>query len=57
MALLTPLFPIGELFSVSTSIMFRFENLFVLNERVALLGTWRFRFARMVPVGETDVGV
>jgi phosphatidylserine decarboxylase len=29
----------------------RLSNLFVLNERVALLGRWRHGFFGMVPVG------
>lgn len=47
---------IGELFSVSPYIAKRLHNLFVLNERVALLGRWKFGFFSMVPVGATNVG-
>lgn len=47
---------VGELFSVSPFIARRIENLFVLNERVALLGRWRYGFFGMVPVGATNVG-
>ncbi|KAJ7585156.1 phosphatidylserine decarboxylase 1 [Mycena floridula] len=47
---------VGELFSVSPYIAKRLENLFVLNERVALLGRWRYGFFGMVPVGATNVG-
>ncbi|KAF9067831.1 phosphatidylserine decarboxylase-domain-containing protein [Rhodocollybia butyracea] len=47
---------VGELFSVSPYIAKRLENLFVLNERVALLGKWRYGFFGMVPVGATNVG-
>lgn len=46
----------GELFSVSPFMAKRLENLFVLNERVALLGRWRHGFFGMVPVGATNVG-
>ncbi|KAI0286418.1 phosphatidylserine decarboxylase-domain-containing protein [Russula brevipes] len=46
----------GELFSVSPWVAKRVENLFVLNERVALLGRWRHGFFGMVPVGATNVG-
>ncbi|KAI9572534.1 phosphatidylserine decarboxylase [Boletus coccyginus] len=47
---------IGELFSVSPYMAKRLQNLFVLNERVALLGRWRYGFFGMVPVGATNVG-
>jgi phosphatidylserine decarboxylase len=46
----------GELFSVSPYMAKRLANLFVLNERVALLGRWRHGFFGMVPVGATNVG-
>jgi phosphatidylserine decarboxylase len=47
---------VGELFSVSPYIAKRLENLFILNERVALLGRWKHGFFGMVPVGATNVG-
>ncbi|KAF7303714.1 Phosphatidylserine decarboxylase proenzyme 1, mitochondrial [Mycena indigotica] len=47
---------VGELFSVSPYVAKRLENLFVLNERVALLGRWRHGFFSMIPVGATNVG-
>nr|CDI53175.1 related to PSD1-phosphatidylserine decarboxylase 1 [Melanopsichium pennsylvanicum 4] len=46
----------GELYSVSPYMAKRLSNLFVLNERVALLGRWRHGFFGMVPVGATNVG-
>ncbi|TKY86129.1 hypothetical protein EX895_004954 [Sporisorium graminicola] len=46
----------GELYSVSPYMARRLSNLFVLNERVALLGRWRHGFFGMVPVGATNVG-
>lgn len=46
----------GDLFSVSPYIAHRMRNLFVLNERVALLGRWKNGFFSMVPVGATNVG-
>ncbi|SPO27127.1 related to PSD1 - phosphatidylserine decarboxylase 1 [Ustilago trichophora] len=46
----------GELYSVSPYMANRLANLFVLNERVALLGRWRHGFFGMVPVGATNVG-
>ncbi|KAJ9101944.1 hypothetical protein QFC19_005025 [Naganishia cerealis] len=46
----------GDLFSVSPYIANRLKDLFVLNERVALLGRWRYGFFSMVPVGATNVG-
>ncbi|OSD05725.1 phosphatidylserine decarboxylase [Trametes coccinea BRFM310] len=47
---------VGDLFSVSPWMAKRLPNLFVLNERVALLGRWRYGFFSMVPVGATNVG-
>lgn len=46
----------GELYSVSPYVAQRLPNLFVLNERVALLGRWRHGFFSMIPVGATNVG-
>ena len=47
---------LGELFSVSPYIANRVPNLFTLNERVAILGRWRYGFFSMTPVGATNVG-
>ena len=41
----------GELFSVSPFIAKRIADLFVLNERIVLLGRWRYGFFSMIPVG------
>ncbi|ODQ56037.1 phosphatidylserine decarboxylase [Saitoella complicata NRRL Y-17804] len=46
----------GELFSVSPFLARRLANLFVLNERVVLLGRWKHGFMSMTPVGATNVG-
>lgn len=46
----------GELYSVAPSIASRLPNLFVVNERVALLGRWRHGFFSMTPIGATNVG-
>ncbi|OZJ02598.1 hypothetical protein BZG36_03647 [Bifiguratus adelaidae] len=46
----------GELFSVSPYFVKLLADLFVLNERVVLLGRWRYGFFSMTPVGATNVG-
>ncbi|KAJ3081529.1 phosphatidylserine decarboxylase 1 [Quaeritorhiza haematococci] len=46
----------GELFSVSPWMVKVLQNLFVLNERVVLLGEWAHGFFSMIPVGATNVG-
>ena len=47
---------VGDLFSTSPQMAKRLMSLFVLNERVALLGKWRYGFFGMVPVGATNMG-
>ena len=46
----------GELFSVSPYLQRTLPGLFTLNERVVLLGRWRWGFFSYVPVGATNVG-
>ncbi|KAK9451511.1 phosphatidylserine decarboxylase-domain-containing protein [Limtongia smithiae] len=46
----------GELYSVAPYFQHRLSGLFVLNERVAMLGRWRHGFFSMTPVGATNVG-
>ena len=46
----------GELYSVSPYLQRTLPGLFTLNERVALLGRWRWGFFSFVPVGATNVG-
>lgn len=47
---------IGELFSVAPFFQKTLQGLFILNERVALLGYWKYGFFSMIPVGATNVG-
>lgn len=46
----------GELYSVSPWLQRTLPGLFTLNERVVLLGRWRWGFFSMTPVGATNVG-
>ncbi|ORY16436.1 phosphatidylserine decarboxylase proenzyme [Clohesyomyces aquaticus] len=46
----------GELFSVSPYLQRTLPGLFTLNERVVLLGRWRYGFFSYTPVGATNVG-
>ncbi|OAL56326.1 phosphatidylserine decarboxylase [Pyrenochaeta sp. DS3sAY3a] len=46
----------GELFSVSPYLQRTMPGLFTLNERVVLLGRWRWGFFSYTPVGATNVG-
>lgn len=46
----------GELYSVSPYLQRTLPGLFTLNERVVLLGHWRYGFFSYTPVGATNVG-
>jgi len=46
----------GELYSVSPYLQRTLPGLFTLNERIALLGRWRWGFFAYIPVGATNVG-
>ena len=46
----------GELYSVSPWLQRNLPGLFTLNERVVLLGRWRWGFFSYTPVGATNVG-
>ncbi|KAI9888747.1 MAG: phosphatidylserine decarboxylase 1 [Vezdaea aestivalis] len=46
----------GELYSVSPYLQRTLPGLFTLNERVVLLGKWRWGFFSVTPVGATNVG-
>ena len=46
----------GELYSVSPYLQRTLPGLFTLNERVVILGRWRWGFFSFTPVGATNVG-
>ena len=46
----------GELFSVSNFIQTRLPGLFTINERVVLLGRWRYGLCSLAAIGATNVG-
>ncbi|KIY02032.1 uncharacterized protein Z520_02170 [Fonsecaea multimorphosa CBS 102226] len=46
----------GELYSVSPYVQRTLPGLFTLNERVVLLGRWKYGFCSYVAVGATNVG-
>ncbi|KAG7696726.1 hypothetical protein KL951_003182 [Ogataea haglerorum] len=47
---------VGQLYSVAPYFQRTLQNLFILNERVAILGYWKYGFFSMTPVGATNVG-
>lgn len=46
----------GELYSVSPFLVKNLPGLFTLNERIVLLGRWKYGFFSYTPVGATNVG-
>lgn len=46
----------GQLFSVSPAMVRVMKGLFVLNERIVMLGSWPWGFFSMTAVGATNVG-
>lgn len=46
----------GQLFSVSPGMVRMIKGLFVLNERIIMLGKWNYGFFSMSAVGATNVG-
>ena len=46
----------GQLFSVSPGMVRMIQGLFVLNERIIMLGQWKHGFFSMSAVGATNVG-
>ena len=46
----------GELYSVSPYLQRTLPGLFTLNERIVLLGRWKYGFFSYIPVGATNVG-
>jgi phosphatidylserine decarboxylase len=47
---------LGQLFSVSPNMVRMVKGLFVLNERIVMLGQWSHGFFSMTAVGATNVG-
>ncbi|KAJ3302371.1 phosphatidylserine decarboxylase 1 [Kappamyces sp. JEL0829] len=46
----------GEMFSVNPGLVGKLKNLFTLNERVSMMGSWHWGFFGIVPVAATNVG-